>query len=153
MSRTRTQAVLDAVLATLTAAFTPAGETKPKYAIELYPDDPDRYRLMHPHGALLVRQLASSYEEPQRSGNRHASLTSRQQLPQQRTVVIRVTTMFRQLNGADGVTAVVDQATDALAGAVLGDAAGGAWLVADGFEGVDGGVWEHGLDIAVPMWS
>ncbi len=153
MSRTRTQAVIDAVLEKLKAAFTSAGETAPRYAIELYPDDPSRYRLAHPVGALLVRHLASEYAPPQNSGMRHQSLVSQQAMPQERTLIVRVTVMFRQLNGADGVTAVVDQASDALHGAVLGDSRGGAYLVGDGFEDVTGGVWEHSLEIAVPVWS
>lgn len=153
MTMTRTQRLLADVLLQLAAAFTPVGEARPRFSIELFPDDPAKYRLVHPSGAILVRQLASEYESPAASGQRHGSLTGQRPRPQERTVVLRLTLMFKQLNGRDGVTALLDQVKDALWGFQPEGARGAIWFVADGFVGDEDGIWEHALDIAVATWE
>lgn len=153
MTMTRTQLLLSGVLIRLQAAFTPTGETRPRFAIELFPDEPAKYRLLHPTGAILVRQLASEYEPPAASGQRHGSITGQRPRPQERTVVLRLTLMFRQLNGRDGVTALLDEVKDALWGFAPDGARGAVWFVADGFVGDEDGIWEHALDIAVATWE
>lgn len=153
MTSTRTRIVLDGVIAQLKSAFTPPAASAPRLAVEDYPDNPDTYRLTHPLGALLLRQIGDEFSPPQDSGLRNGSITGQRGRPQERLLVLRITLMFRQLNGSDGVTTVLDEVKDALWGFSPDGSRGAIHFVASGFVGVDAGIWEHALDIAVPMWE
>lgn len=151
--RSRTQLVIDGVIAQTVAALIPVAGTKPRLAVELYPDSPETYRLTHPVGALLVRQVGDVYEPPQASGMRSGGLTGQRARPQERVLVLRVTLMFRQLNGRDGITAVLDELKDALWGFMPEGSRGPLHFVGSEHIGVADGIWEHALDVAVPMWE
>lgn len=101
-----TQDFLDGAQAVLVAAF-------PDLAVELFPSQPQDYRLNHPVGALLLAY----------PGSRFAAATLRaNSVCQERTLSLSVSLVARHLWGPDGAVALLDRLRAALLG----------WRPADG---------------------
>jgi hypothetical protein len=79
------------------------------YQVEAFPDEPKKYRFIHPNGALLVRYAGSSYPE---SGFR----TLGSIVVQERIVSFEVRVLSRRLTGPLGAGAYLDAARVALTG-------------------------------------
>ena len=78
---------MDAMLGRLQADF---GH---QLMVERFPENPQQYRLNHPRGAVLLAYGKSTFGHTE---SLDASV-------QARDIVLRLTLIFRQLNGADGV--------------------------------------------------
>lgn len=96
----QTLQVLDAVVARLQERF---GR---ELSVELFPENPKSYRLNHPTGAVLVAFGSSKF------GGSDALDAEFQE----RNLVLPLTLVFRQLNGAKGVIGYLDQVRDCLTG-------------------------------------
>lgn len=96
----QTVVVLDAVVARLKEHF---GK---ELSVELFPESPKNYRLNHPVGALLVAFGSSKF-----SGSDAADSVFLE-----RNLVLPLTLVFKQLNGAKGVIGYLDQVRDCLSG-------------------------------------
>jgi hypothetical protein len=73
---------------------------------ELFPESPKNYRLNHPVGALLVAFGSSKF-----SGSDAVDSVFLE-----RNLVLPLTLVFKQLNGAKGVIGYLDQVRDCLSG-------------------------------------
>ncbi len=124
-----TQDFIDGAQAVLIAAF-------PDLAVELFPAQPQDYRLNHPVGALLLAYPGSRFGDPILRAN---------SLCQERTLTLGVSLVSRHLWGPDGAVALLDrlraallgwrpddgQPVTALADRLLGEQAGLWWYTAE----------------------
>lgn len=131
-TKTQTEQLLDALVARLKGAF---GQ---ELMVELFPEAPSQYRLNHARGAVLVAYGKSTF------GGSEAT----DAMFQQRNLVFRLTLVFRQLNGRDGVTSYLDRIRDCLTGWYAPHCDMACRPVAENFIGHLQGVWQYGLDIA-----
>lgn len=122
------EALERATIERLTARF-------PGLSVELYPDEPESYRLDHPVGALLVRYAGSKY----------GPLMDTNIVVQERRLGLEVTLVMRSLHGKDGITEALEQVRLALAG-YAPPAFGKFVPVSDEFLGEHGGEWRYAID-------
>lgn len=106
--------------------------------IELFPENPSQYRLNHPRGAVLVAFGKSTFDESESSDA----------MFQARKILLRLTFVFRQLNGKDGVISYLDRARGALAGWQAPHCDVACRPVAEAFIGQIQGIWQYSLDIS-----
>ncbi|PMY40106.1 MULTISPECIES: Gp37 family protein [Pseudomonas] len=107
--------------------------------VELFPEDPARYRLNHPRGALLLAYGKSTF------GGSEAG----DSMFQARNIVIRVTLVFRQLNGKDGAVSYLDHIRDCLTGWFAPHCDQACRPVAEQYIGQIQGLWQYGQDFAL----
>ncbi|MFP5420975.1 MAG: Gp37 family protein [Gammaproteobacteria bacterium] len=96
----QTLVILDALVARLQEYF---GK---QLSVELFPESPKNYRLNHPVGAVLVAFGSSKF------GGSDAV----DSVFLERNLVLPLTLVFKQLNGAKGVIGYLDQVRDCLSG-------------------------------------
>lgn len=132
VAKTQTEQFLDAFLERLKDTF------GPQLAIELFPEDPSKYRLNHARGAVLVAYGRS----------RFGSSEATDAVFQARDLVFRLTLVFRQLNGANGAVAHLDHVRECLTGWYPPHCDMPCRPVAEQFIGQVQGLWQYGLDIA-----
>lgn len=99
MDATTIEALQTAVIARLQAKI-------PEAQVDLFPDEPDNYSFVAPVWALLVRYHGSVYGHPQAADI----------IVHARRLSVEVITIARQLNGAEGVTALLERVGLALRG-------------------------------------
>lgn len=104
-------------------------------AVEDFPDRPEDYDLMHPIGAVLVRYRGSKYGSPMDVG-----ITI-----QERSPVIELTLITRDLNGPDGATAYIEQLLALIQG-WKPTAFDKCRIVRDEFQDEQAGLWRHVID-------
>ncbi|MDR1311106.1 MAG: Gp37 family protein [Burkholderiaceae bacterium] len=112
-------------------------ERLPGLAVTLFPDKPVEYRLNHPVGALLVSYLGSQFATTLDTGF----------VVQPRTVRLSVTVVLRQLNGADGAIAILDQVRLALVG-FCPPSCRKLRAVEENFLDEDAGIWQFAVDFS-----
>jgi hypothetical protein len=125
-----TATICQAIQARLKAQF-------PQLAVEYFPDEPEKYRLNHPKGALLISYIGAQYGPPKSAGA----------MVQEAMPVFAVTVTMRKLNGNDGAI----DALDALRPKLQGFKVPGCKpfrLMADRFLGETSGLWQYALDFA-----
>lgn len=108
----------------------------PELHVEAFPDDPKRYRLQHPKGAVLVVYRAGSFSRPEAT----SAVVQTGQLEWEIHIILR------QLHG-QGVYAALDGARDALIGWRPTHCTP-CFAVRDGFVSQGNGVWQYALRIA-----
>ena len=124
-----TQDFIDGAQAVLVAAF-------PDLAVELFPAQPQDYRLNHPVGALLLAY----------PGSRFADTTLRaNSVCQERTLTLGVSLVARHLWGPDGAVALMDRLRAALLGWRPTDCQP-VTAVSDRLLAEQAGLWWHVLD-------
>lgn len=133
MAKTQTEQLLEAFIERLKVAF------GTQLAVELFPEDPSKYRLNHSRGAVLVAYGRS----------RFGSSEATDAVFQARDLVFRLTLVFRQLNGANGAVAHLDHVRDCLTGWWPPHCAQPCRPVAEQFIGQVQGLWQYGLDMAI----
>jgi hypothetical protein len=121
--------IIDAIAGRLKAKL-------PQFAVEFFPDKPRDYRLNHPRGALLV-----SY-----TGSRYGDLIDIAYVAQERTLVVTVTVVMRQLNGRGGAIDAVDAARLALLGWRPPDCQQ-LTAASETFLGETAGLWQYALNL------
>jgi hypothetical protein len=131
--KTQTEQLLDAMRTRLQVHF---GK---ELMVELFPENPAGYRLNHPRGAILVAYGKSTF------GGSEA-LDS---MFQARNIVVRLTLVFRQLNGKDGVISYLDQIRACLTGWYAPHCDQACRPVAEQFIGQITGLWQYGQDFAL----
>ncbi|TWC18634.1 Gp37 protein [Pseudomonas sp. SJZ085] len=132
MPTTQTEQLLEAILARLQNEF---GQ---QLSIELFPENPVQYRLNHPHGAVLLAYVKSTFGPTQ----------STDMTFQARSLVLRLTLIFRQLNGKDGVVSHLDRLRDCLCGWYPPNADQACHPIAEQYIGYVNGVWQYAQDYA-----
>lgn len=129
---TQTEALLEGIVGRLKAAF------GAELGVELFPENPAQFRLNHPRGAVLVAYGRSTFGDSEATDA----------MFQQRNLVIRLTLVFRQLNGKDGVVSYLDRIRGCLTGWYAPHCDSACRPVSELFLGHLQGVWQYGLDIA-----
>ncbi|WP_448092490.1 Gp37 family protein [Pseudomonas lini] len=131
--KTQTEQLMEAMRARLQETF---GKV---LAVELFPENPSGYRLNHSRGAILLAYGKSTF------GGSEAG----DSMFQARNIVIRLTLVFRQLNGKDGVISYLDQIRTCLTGWFAPHCDQACRPVAEQFIGQMGGLWQYGQDFAL----
>ncbi len=106
---------------------------------ELFPEAPAQYRLNHPRGAILVAYGRSQFGESEATDA----------VFQERKIIIRLTLVFRQLNGKDGVISYLDRIREALTGWYPPHCDKAFRPVAEQFLGQVQGVWQYAQDFSI----
>ncbi|MCV4272297.1 Gp37 family protein [Pseudomonas capsici] len=106
--------------------------------VELFPESPGGYRMNHPRGAVLVAFGKSTFDESE-------ALDS---MFQARKITLRLTLVFRQLNGKDGAISYLDRIRAMLTGWKAPHCDIACRPVAETFIGQSQGLWQYGLDIS-----
>lgn len=132
-NKTQTEQLMDAMLTRLKEAF---GK---ELMVELFPESPQGYRLNHPRGAVLLAYGKSHFG--------HSEATDA--VFQERNLVIRLTLVFRQLHGKDGVISYLDRLRGCLAGWFPPHCDKACWPVAEHFIGHMNGVWQYAQDFSI----
>lgn len=131
-SQTQTEYLMAAVVERL------ASEFGKELLAELFPEKPSQYRLNHPRGAVLVAFGKSTFDDSE-------SLDS---MFQERKITLRLTLVFRQLNGKDGAISYLDRIRARLTGWKAPNCVSACRPVAESFIGEVQGLWQYGLDIS-----
>lgn len=131
--KTQTEQLLEAMQKRLQETF---GQM---LMVELFPENPAGYRLNHPRGALLLAYGKSTF------GGSEAG----DSMFQARNIVIRVTLVFRQLNGKDGAVSYLDHIRDCLTGWFAPHCDQACRPVAELFIGQVSGLWQYGQDFSL----
>lgn len=131
--KTQTEQLLDAIRDRLQEYFGKG------LTVELFPENPAGYRLNHPRGAILLAYGKSTF------GGSEAG----DSMFQARNIVLRLTLVFRQLNGKDGVISYLDQIRACLTGWFAPHCDQACRPVAEQFIGQVAGLWQYGQDYAV----
>lgn len=130
--KTQTEQLLDAMLAKLQQ------DVGHELMVELFPENPLQYRLNHPRGAVLLAYGKSTF----------GSSESTDAIFQARTVVLRLTLIFRQLNGTTGVVSYLDRLRACLTGWSPPNADQACRPLSEQFIGHMNGVWQYAQDFA-----
>ncbi|WP_248915860.1 Gp37 family protein [Pseudomonas moorei] len=130
--KTPTEQLLDAMLTRLKDTF---GK---ELMAELFPENPAQYRLNHPRGAVLLAYGKSTF------GGSEAT----DAMFQQRHLVIRLTLVFRQLHGKDGVISYLDRIRSCLTGWYAPHCDAACRPLNEQFIGQMNGVWQYAQDYA-----
>ncbi|MBP5951310.1 Gp37 family protein [Pseudomonas sp. P42] len=131
--KTQTEQLMEAMRDRLQEAF---GKN---LTVELFPENPSVYRLNHTRGAILLAYGKSTF------GGSEAM----DSMFQARNIVIRLTLVFRQLNGKDGVISYLDQIRSCLTGWFAPHCDQACRPVAEQFIGHMQGLWQYGQDFAL----
>lgn len=131
-AKTPTEQLLDAMLARLQA------DLGSELIIELFPENPLQYRLNHPRGAVLLAYGKSTFGQSE----------STDACFQARHLVLRLTLVFRQLNGKDGVVSHLDRIRACLTGWYPPHAHQACRPVSEHFIGHQNGLWQYAQDFA-----
>lgn len=107
----------------------------PGVAVEYFPEEPGKYRLNHPMGALLLSYAGSRYQETK-------DITY---VGQPRALRLAITVLMRQLHGRNGAVETVDNVRRALLGWRPPDCRK-AQIAADKYLGETAGIWQYAVD-------
>ena len=130
--KTQTEQLMDAVLAKL------QHDVGHELMVELFPENPLQYRLNHPRGAVLLAYGKSTFGV---SESTDATF-------QARNVVLRLTLIFRQLNGTAGVISYLDRIRTCLTGWYPPNTDQACRPLSEQFIGHQNGVWQYTQDFA-----
>ncbi|NBB09340.1 Gp37 family protein [Pseudomonas sp. SLFW] len=130
---TQTQQLLNALTARLRDAL---GN---ELGVELFPEQPDTYRLNHAVGAVLVAYGKSTFSAPEATDA----------VFQARHLVFRLTVVVRQLNGNDGAVGYLDRIRECLSGWYPPHCDSACRPLHEHFIGQALGLWQYCLDIGV----
>jgi hypothetical protein len=133
LPKTQTERLLEAMLARLQEHF---GK---ELMVELFPENPASYRLNHPCGAILLAYGKSTFGGSEAGDAMFLA----------RNIIIRLTLVFRQLNGKDGVICFLDQIRSCLTGWFAPHCDQACRPVAEQFIGQVSGLWQYGQDFSV----
>jgi hypothetical protein len=131
-TNSQTEQLMDAMLDRLQASF---GQ---QLLVERFPENPQLYRLNHPRGAVLLAYGKSTFGHSESTGA----------VFQARQLMLRLTLIFRQLNGADGVISYLDRLRASLTGWCPPHADQACCPLAEHFIGHSNGVWQYAQDYA-----
>lgn len=130
--KTQTEQLMEAVLAKL------QHDVGHELMVELFPENPQQYRLNHPRGAVLLAYGKSTF----------GGTESTDAIVQARNVVLRLTLIFRQLNGTTGVVSYLDRIRACLTGWYPPNADQACRPLSEQFIGHHNGVWQYAQDFA-----
>ncbi|MEG2663559.1 MAG: Gp37 family protein [Hafnia sp.] len=114
----------------------------PGLHVDFFPDAPDKFRLNHDTGAVLVSYGKSIYGKVQDIGA----------VVQSQTLRFTATIVLRQLNGNGGAVDVLDYVRRALGGWTPPDCRRPIWLIDDVFLGQNDGLWQYALNFATETY-
>lgn len=115
--------------------------------IELYPNRPEDYELLHPNGAVLINYLESSY---QREDINHLFVA------QNRDAYVQIYVLNRNLLSSSGVKGDIQNVIAALQGYNISsyneNRPGRIWVRSDKFYSYDEsqGVWTYEIIVGIP---
>lgn len=132
IAKTPTEQLLDALRERLLLVFSK------ELSVELFPENPAQFRLNHPRGAILLAYGKSTF-----SGSE-----STDAIFQARSIVLRLTLVFRQLNGKDGVISYLDRIRTCLTGWYAPHCDQACRPLSEQFIGHTSGVWQYAQDFS-----
>lgn len=132
LPKTQTEQLMDAMLTRL------KGDFGTELMVELFPENPLQYHLNHPRGAVLLAYGKSTF----------SSSESIDATFQARNMVLRLTLIFRQLNGTTGVVSYLDRIRACLTGWYPPNADQACRPLSEQFIGHLNGVWQYAQDFA-----
>ena len=117
-------------------------ENTDRYEVDLFPDDPETYRLNAEDGAILVQYIRSDFEKS----------ASTDLIHQRRSIKIALTVVSRSQHGDHGALFVLDQVRLAIEGfkPVNCEACS---LIQESFDGVEAGLWYYQLIIQTETYQ
>ncbi|MBS9780872.1 MAG: Gp37 family protein [Gammaproteobacteria bacterium] len=108
----------------------------PDFAVELFPEHPEKYRLNHANGAVLIAYHGSDYGEPKATDIAH----------QQRVIQWRLTVITRSQHNDFGSLAALDAIRLSLLG-YRPPHCDKLYLSKEQFDGEDAGLWQYGVSL------
>jgi len=130
--KTQTEQLMTALQDRLKGAFSE------ELMVELFPENPVQYRLNHPRGSILLAYGKSSF----------GGSESTDAVFQARNMTLRLTLIFRQLNGKDGVIGYLDRIRACLTGWYPPHCDQACRPISEQFIGHMNGVWQYAQDFA-----
>lgn len=112
-------------------------DTVPHYEVELFPDDPDNYRLNAQDGAILIQYLGSQYGQSE----------STSLVQQRRNIHLALTVLSRSQHNEYGSLETLDLVRDAVMGYTPEECAP-CFLIKEEWLGSDAGIWQYQLIVA-----
>lgn len=131
-AKTQTENLMEAMQGRLRQTF---GQ---ELMVELFPENPPQYRLNHPRGAILLAYGKSTF----------GGSESTDAVFQARNMALRLTLVFRQLNGKDGVVSYLDRIRSCLTGWYPPHCDQACRPVSEQFIGHMNGVWQYAQDFS-----
>ena len=110
--------------------------------IEMFPDEPEKYRLNHPNGAVLI-----SYQ-----GSQYGAAEDITFVNQSRNIELSLTIVSRSQWNEQGAIASLDQVRNAMAGFTAKNCKK-ATLKSEQFLGVDAGLWTYQMLVTLPTFN
>lgn len=139
----------------------------PALQVEYFPEKPADYHLTHPHGAVLVNYVSSTFGSVEDLGTvlqpqahplgslllshanpKFAVMDDLGAVLQPQTIMLSATIVLQQLNGRYGAVDILDAVRQALGGFVPPNCCRRIWLVRDQFLGEVGGFWQYVIDFS-----
>ncbi|WP_339053176.1 Gp37 family protein [Arsenophonus endosymbiont of Crataerina pallida] len=114
----------------------------PQLEVTFFPEQPERFHLNHPLGAVLLSFARSRFGDIQDVG----------MVFQPRVLHFTLTLVMRQLNGNDGAIATLDTLRQAVGGFMPPDWRRPLWLIDEVFLGQSEGLWQYALTVATETW-
>lgn len=108
----------------------------PGVVVELFPEQPDKYRLNHANGAVLIAYHGSDYGESKATDIAH----------QQRVIQWRLTVITRSQHNDFGALAVLDAIRLSLLG-YCPPHCDKLYLDSEQFDGEASGLWQYGVSL------
>lgn len=109
-------------------------EKTTRFEVELFPDEPDEYRLNAEDGAILIQYLGSNFDKTEA-----ASL-----IQQRRTLDLAITILARSQHNELGALNVLDQVRSAVMG-FKPDQCSACYFVKEEWLGSESGIWQYQL--------
>lgn len=106
---------------------------------ELFPEAPAQYRLNHSRGSILLAYGRSQFGDSEATDA----------VFQERRIIIRLTLVFRQLNGKDGVISYLDRIREVLTGWYPPHCDTAVRPIGEQFLGQVQGIWQYAQDFSV----
>lgn len=137
-----------AMVQRLTEVLTLAGQPHPKVDVLAWPNKPREYKMLHPHGCVMVIYKGSKYSDDKSTGGQYVSSDAMFELG----ILSRT---LREPNVPDavgrGAYELLDTCRTSLMGWQPDQASSIVRLVRDEFDDYAEGTWGYSLKIAIPM--
>lgn len=150
----------DAIVQRLVAVLTVVGNPQPSVEVRAWPNDPRSYKMLHPHGAVLVVYKGSNYDYKNdtvatitsREADYEVSVQARTLREHQPPAGVAPSPVNTQGQAVGlGIHDLLEIVGGALGAWVLPQATAGARIKSEQFDDYTEGVWGYSIKLAVPL--
>lgn len=138
------------VVARLRAALTIDGQLHPVVDVEPWPDNPERYKMVHPRGAVLIMYRGAKFDE-NATARQIVEFDARFEIGLLSKTLRAPAVAVAAGEPDTGVYTLLDKSRGAFLGWQPEGAANITRLVAESYEAYREGVWSYSLSVAIPM--